>query len=204
MTKIETLTAPDSVAAVILNLTPSELAVLKSLAFNDYGDGGSEVWSWAINDSGEPSGIEGKALAGVVSSICKKGLYKQADAGGRDGSYLARTVLGDKVIETLFFAPIEEPAAPAMNTGIWVILSGTAGELDRTFIVGGQSEGQQRAAIQAAIAAFTLDVGDTITIVEGESEQGEYCGDGSDEVAGFDRSRLHGWGPPIRYNGTIY
>jgi hypothetical protein len=91
-----------STLEIIATLTANETAVLKSLAFNNYGDGGSDVWSWAINDSSEPSGIEGKALSGVVASICKKGIYKTADAGGKDGAYIYRTELGDEVIAALF------------------------------------------------------------------------------------------------------
>jgi len=83
-------------------LTENEFAVLQSLAFNAYGDGGSDVWAWAVNDSSKPSGITGKALSGVVSSLCKKGLYKTGDAGGKDGEYLWRTALGDQVVEKFF------------------------------------------------------------------------------------------------------
>lgn len=85
-----------------ITLTENEFAVLQSLAFNNYGDGGSDVWSWAVNDSQMPSSLTGKVLSGVVSSICQKGLYKTAHAGGKDGEYLYRTALGDKVVETLF------------------------------------------------------------------------------------------------------
>ena len=56
------------------NLTNSEIAVLKSLANNYYGEQGDGVWSFAINESSTPSGLEGKALAGVVGSLCKKGM----------------------------------------------------------------------------------------------------------------------------------
>ena len=85
-----------------ITLTESEFAVLQSLAFNYYGDGGSDVWSFAVNDSDKPSGLTGKILSGVVASICKKGLYKVADAGGKDGSYLGRTILGDQVVQAFF------------------------------------------------------------------------------------------------------
>lgn len=85
-----------------ITLTENEFAVLQSLAFNHYGDGGSDVWSWAVNHSEKPSGLKGKSLSGVVSSICAKGLYKTADAGGKDGEYLYRTDLGDRVVQALF------------------------------------------------------------------------------------------------------
>lgn len=85
-----------------VTLTENEFAVLQSLAFNNYGDWGSDVWSWAVNDSQKPSGLTGKTLSGVVSSLCTKGLYRTNDAGGKDGAYLASTVLGDKIIQTLF------------------------------------------------------------------------------------------------------
>ena len=55
------------------DLTANEIAVLKALANNCYGDKGDGVWSWAVNDSTTPSGIEGKSLSGVIGSLCKKG-----------------------------------------------------------------------------------------------------------------------------------
>lgn len=57
-----------------MELTSNEIAVMRSLANNFYGERGDGVWANAINDSVTPSGITGKALAGVVSSLCKKGL----------------------------------------------------------------------------------------------------------------------------------
>ena len=85
-----------------IELTANEYEVLQSLAFNNYGDGGSDVWSWAVNESQKPSTISGKALSGVVGSICKKGLYKTGDNGDKHGEYLYRTDLGDKVVAKLF------------------------------------------------------------------------------------------------------
>ena len=82
--------------------TENEYAVLQSLAFNHYGDGGSDVWSWAVNDSQKPSGLTGKTLSGVVASICKKGLYTSHSFGKKDDDFLGRTALGDKVVEILF------------------------------------------------------------------------------------------------------
>ena len=53
-------------------ITDSERKVLRSLMTNHYGD--SSTWADCINESDEPSGIEGKALSGVVASLSKKGL----------------------------------------------------------------------------------------------------------------------------------
>lgn len=61
------------------NLTPNEVAVLKSLANNTYGYGGDGVWSFAINDSDTPSGLTGKVLSGTVASLCKKGLIRSEE-----------------------------------------------------------------------------------------------------------------------------
>tara|TARA_R110002020_G_scaffold130222_2_gene291399 strand:- start:248 stop:562 length:315 start_codon:yes stop_codon:yes gene_type:complete len=66
-----------------MKLTESETKVLIALATNHYGglDDHDPTWSaccvgWrdSINDSSFPSGIEGKALSGVVGSLSKKGL----------------------------------------------------------------------------------------------------------------------------------
>ncbi len=52
-------------------ITESERKVLTALQYNHYEDG---IWSWAVNHSEKPSGIEGHQLAGVVGSLVKKGL----------------------------------------------------------------------------------------------------------------------------------
>lgn len=57
------------------NLTEYEMKVMKSLKMNDYGNDGDGVWSWAVNHSLCPSGIEGKSLSAVVGSLVKKGIY---------------------------------------------------------------------------------------------------------------------------------
>lgn len=62
-----------------MELTENEIKVMRSLANNAYGDNGDGVWSWAVNESMEPSGIEGHALAGVVGSLVKKGLYRSEE-----------------------------------------------------------------------------------------------------------------------------
>jgi len=60
-----------------MNLTENEIKVLNAICHNFYGDGpGDHIWSDSINDSHKPSGIEGKALSGVVSSLCQKGMVE--------------------------------------------------------------------------------------------------------------------------------
>jgi hypothetical protein len=63
----------------VINLTVNEVAVLKSLANNCYGDNGDGVWSWAVNDSMTPSDLQGKTLSGVIGSLCKKGLIRSEE-----------------------------------------------------------------------------------------------------------------------------
>jgi DNA-binding MarR family transcriptional regulator len=63
----------------MINLTDNEIAVLRSLANNHYGDEGDGVWSFAINDSDTPSGITGPSLSGVIGSLCKKGLIRSEE-----------------------------------------------------------------------------------------------------------------------------
>lgn len=67
-----------------MNITANELAVLKALNSNHFGSAGEWVWSNCINDSSSPSGIEGKALSGVVSSLCSKGLAQVDGNTGRE------------------------------------------------------------------------------------------------------------------------
>ena len=67
-----------------MKFTEKEKAVLKSMAFNHYGEG-SNTWSWAINESREPSGIKGKELSGVIASLVKKGLFR-VEGEGKEGS----------------------------------------------------------------------------------------------------------------------
>ena len=64
-----------------MTITRSEHTVLKTILYNYFMDArpspelvGRPVWSDCINDSRHPSGIEGKALSGVVSSLCQKNL----------------------------------------------------------------------------------------------------------------------------------
>ena len=53
-----------------MNVTENEKAVLLAIKYNYFG---SYTWANCINDSDKPSGIEGKRLSGVVSSLSKKG-----------------------------------------------------------------------------------------------------------------------------------
>lgn len=66
-------------------ITVNEAAVLRSIATNCYNvmnygipscyeEANQEIWTDLINDAEFPSGIEGKALSGVCSSLVKKGL----------------------------------------------------------------------------------------------------------------------------------
>ena len=67
-----------------MKFTEKEKAVLKSMAFNHYGEG-TCTWSWAMNESREPSGIKGKELSGVIASLVKKGMFS-VEGTGREGS----------------------------------------------------------------------------------------------------------------------
>jgi DNA-binding MarR family transcriptional regulator len=65
-------------------LTPNEILVMQALRSNHYGDGEGGVWSWAIDESTRPSGLDKASLGGVVSSLKKKGfvtveLYDRGD-----------------------------------------------------------------------------------------------------------------------------
>lgn len=59
-------------------ITEQERRVLDAIAHNYFLDGdeplGKAVWSNCINDSDKPSGVEGKALSGIVSSLVQKKL----------------------------------------------------------------------------------------------------------------------------------
>lgn len=72
-----------------MNVTPSEKAVLIALRDNYYGD---VTWTNCINDSDSPSGIEGKALSGVVASLSKKRLVIA------DGETVGLTNLGMTIV----------------------------------------------------------------------------------------------------------
>lgn len=58
--------------------TDREYRVLRAVITNQYHDGqdpiNNEIWVSEIDAAREPSGISGKALSGVVSSLSKKGL----------------------------------------------------------------------------------------------------------------------------------
>jgi DNA-binding MarR family transcriptional regulator len=82
------------------NLTESEIAVLRSLANNHYGDKGDGVWSWAVNHSDTPSGITGKALSGVMGSLAKKGLITSEEYE-RNEDVIWMTDEGKATVESL-------------------------------------------------------------------------------------------------------
>lgn len=65
-------------------LTPNEKAVLIALVYNHYSTSDDEngmTWANCINDSDKPSGIKGKTLSGVVSSLAKKGWLSCGGSG---------------------------------------------------------------------------------------------------------------------------
>ena len=66
-------------AQIAAALTVKERAVLKALYFNAYGERGDGVWSWAVDESLEPSGLPKASIPGVVASLCTKGLYRSAE-----------------------------------------------------------------------------------------------------------------------------
>ena len=71
---------------ITTDLTTGEYKVLRAIAFNDFGDGpGTDIWADCINGSKYPSGIEGKALSGVVASLAKKGFIR-SEGTGRDAT----------------------------------------------------------------------------------------------------------------------
>ena len=62
-----------------MQLTDKEHSVMQALMFNNYGENGDGVWSWAVNDSDKPSCVSGKELSGVVGSLAKKGLLSSEE-----------------------------------------------------------------------------------------------------------------------------
>lgn len=90
-----------AVLKVIPNITVKEWQVLQAIYHNNYHDSGgpdTPIWSDCINDSARPSGIEGKALGGIVASLHRKGLVL---IGGyvRDEQTIALTVEGQACVE---------------------------------------------------------------------------------------------------------
>lgn len=76
-----------------MNVTTNEMKVLRALITNFYSSSeGEPTWSDVINDASEPSGLKGKALAGVCGSLAAKGLVTTGGEG-RD-SYIALTAAG--------------------------------------------------------------------------------------------------------------
>lgn len=73
-------------AQIAAALTVKERAVLKALYFNAYGERGDGVYSWAVEESLEPSGLPDASIPGVIASLCTKGLYtSRPDDGGKPG-----------------------------------------------------------------------------------------------------------------------
>lgn len=79
------------------HITDNELAVLRAILTNYFHDGlkgretiGNLVWADCINDAGKPSGVTGKSLSGVVSSLSRKGLI--VAEGGKDACVCLTTV----------------------------------------------------------------------------------------------------------------
>lgn len=70
-------------------MTNNEFKVLRAIATNCFAptnyaspesfDETAPVWSDSINDAGEPSGIEGKALSGVCGSLAAKGFVNTGE-----------------------------------------------------------------------------------------------------------------------------
>lgn len=78
-----------------MHITSNEMKVLRTVCRNDftgangalpknYSEASDWIWSDCINESRFPSGIEGRALSGVVSSLCQKGLLQIDGNSGRD------------------------------------------------------------------------------------------------------------------------
>lgn len=76
-------------------MTANELKVLKAIRENFFQNGDptcrSGVWVDSINDSHADSGITGKALSGVVSSLTAKKLVYT------DGEVISLTELGERL-----------------------------------------------------------------------------------------------------------
>ena len=85
-------------------LTPNETAVMTALAYNNYSIGDDpqdgQTWSELINDSSKPSGITGKSLSGVVSSLVKKNLIYSSEYD-RNEFVIGFTSEGAKIAEAI-------------------------------------------------------------------------------------------------------
>lgn len=92
---------PKNISDMVKNLTDNERVVLKSLFHNYYGEKGDGVWSHAVNDSHEPSGLSGKTLSGVVSSLVQKGYYVRSEYEKNEWA-LWTTSLGKELMKELF------------------------------------------------------------------------------------------------------
>lgn len=76
--------------AQMTSVTHAEMLVLKAVFFNHFSPSNGQgketdideaIWSDCINDSAKPSGIEGKALSALVSTLCQKGFMRSSGSG---------------------------------------------------------------------------------------------------------------------------
>jgi hypothetical protein len=76
----------------MIKATELEAKVIRSIATNSYNEcnygspksyaeAANPVWRNSINDAGMPSGVEGKMLSGVCSSLAKKGFAGFSEEG---------------------------------------------------------------------------------------------------------------------------
>lgn len=63
--------------------TEKEYRVLRAILTNWFGnsDPTAEIWSAQIDDANEPSGLRGKTLSAVCSTLTQKGLVKSSGSG---------------------------------------------------------------------------------------------------------------------------
>jgi hypothetical protein len=105
-------TSWEALGAERVKVTDKQRAVLRAILHNTFHDASPladraevQVWVNLINDSEAPSGIEGKALAGVVSGLVQKQLVFT------DGECIALTLAGHATA----MDGEEEPAAPVIT-----------------------------------------------------------------------------------------
>jgi hypothetical protein len=87
---------------------------MRAIRTNFFGnsDPRAEIWSVQINDAGEPSGVEGLALAGVCASLVRKG-FAVASGSGRE-AVISLTAAG--VAASAEPAPATPTTAPKVKT----------------------------------------------------------------------------------------
>lgn len=127
-----------------MTTTQNETAVILALATNDFGNqAGDWVWANSINDARKPSGIEGKALSGVVSSLVQKGLVETDGNTGRDacvrltetGLELAASEMEPKVTKIVALIDLTNLTVQFTNDGEYpaetdLYVAGSAPELE--------------------------------------------------------------------------